>query len=299
MKLIKWFVIAVVLLIVIGIFILYASLDGIIKSQVQTRATDSLNLTTTLGSADLSLLGGSLSLNDLNVASPSGFSAPQMLSLGSAGLSVNYSQLRGNPIHVKSITLDKPVLTLEQKNGEMNFQAAMDQMPKSEPSSSNTNEASPSTSTKLVIDQLTVTNAQVVVDPGQIPGLSGVMPSSMTVPLPPITLNNIGNADGAANGAAIKDVVMQVVTAMVNQASKSGNLPGQLQSILQSSVASMATKLGGPYAQQIGAIIANPGAALKNPGALLQSIPGVTSQPAVKNLEQNFGNLLGGDKKSQ
>ena len=159
-------------------------------------------MTTTLGGASLSLAGGSLGLNDLQIGSPKGFSAPHMLTLDDAAVRVDYRQLTQTPIHIAHIRLEKPVLAIEQSSGELNINAAMDQIPKSE--------AEPM---KMVIDQLEVADAQVIVHPG-IPGVA----QQLTLTLPSITLNNIGTAEGAQNGAAMKDVVMQVVTAMAAKA---------------------------------------------------------------------------------
>jgi len=62
-----------------------------------------------------------------------------------------------------------------------------------------------------------------------VPGL----PKDISVPIPSLVINNIGNADGSQNGAAVKDVVMQVVTALSAKASESGKLPLDFNSILQ------------------------------------------------------------------
>src|SRR5690348_1554192 len=93
----KWILrglLILVVLIVAGLLAIYFSLDHIIKTNVETHATDSLNLKTELNSANLSLFGGKLDLNELKIASPPGFSAPQMLTLGDTDVAVKYSELR-------------------------------------------------------------------------------------------------------------------------------------------------------------------------------------------------------------
>ena len=109
--------------------IVYFSLDHIIKNTVQSQATSSLNLSTTLGSANLSLFGGKLNLSNLQIASPKGYSAPQMFDVGSTDLAVSYGQLRSDPVHVNAITIANPKLVIEQANGQLNFKTAMDGMP--------------------------------------------------------------------------------------------------------------------------------------------------------------------------
>jgi uncharacterized protein involved in outer membrane biogenesis len=140
----------------------YLSLDRILKSTVEKQSTQSLGLSTTLNGAHLSLLGGKVNLSHLRIASPRGFSAPQMFELGDTALSVRYGQLRKDPIHVDSLTLDQPRLVIEQSNGAINFRKAMDLVP--------AHESSPSQPIKLIIDELKVLNAQVVIHPG-LPGV--------------------------------------------------------------------------------------------------------------------------------
>ena len=122
----------VLLLVAVGAYV-YFYLDNLVKSTVETQATNSLNLPTTLGSAHLALFGGNVSLNELQIASPKGFSAPHMLELGKLGVAVDYGQLRQDPIRIKQIALDKPKFVLEQVDGKWNFKAVMDQQPKVRP----------------------------------------------------------------------------------------------------------------------------------------------------------------------
>src|SRR5688500_17382914 len=125
----RWTVLVVLLLLVGGALVVYFNLNGIIERTVETQSTNSLNLKTELDSAALALFGGSLSLNDLQIASPPGFAAPNMLELGGVDVDVNYKQLRGDPVHISSIAIKKPKLVIEHVNGKVNFKAAMDQLP--------------------------------------------------------------------------------------------------------------------------------------------------------------------------
>ena len=223
MKILKWVVVAIVLLIVVIVVTVLFSLDGLIRSTVQSQATSSLNLTTTLGGAHLSILGGSLSLDDLAIASPQGFTAPQMFALGKAGLQVNYGQLRNQPVHINAITLEKPKLVVEQANGKLNLQALTSQSSKTPTDSS----GKPAEPMKLVIDKLTITGADVTVMPG-IPGMD--KPIDITVP--EIDMANIGNDGSTQNGLAIKDVAAKVISAIANKCADSDKLPPEVKVLL-------------------------------------------------------------------
>jgi AsmA family len=224
-KIFKWMAIGLVLLIILAIVITVKSLDGILRSAVQTEATNSLNLPTTLGGVDLSLLGGKLSLSDLAIASPKGFSAAQMFTLGTAAVNVSYGQLRGNPIRIDAITLDKPKIVIEQSGGKLNLQALTSNSASS--STPPSTESKSSSTMKLIINKLTISNADVTLRP-DIPGI----PAEIPLTIPTIDLQNIGNADGAGNGAAIKEVVAQILQAVESKAGESGNLPPEVKALL-------------------------------------------------------------------
>jgi hypothetical protein len=290
MKIIRRIILLVVLLLVVGGVILYLSIDRIIKSTVQTQATSSLNLNTTLDSASLALLGGNLKLTGLDIASPPGFSSTPMFQLGQAAMSVNYGQLRDEPIHVANITIKNPTLLMEYTNGKLNLNAAVDQMPKSGDESSSSASSDNSKPIKLVIDDLSVTGANVIIHPGTaFPG----MPAELTVPLPDLDLKNIGSGEGADNGAAIKDVVMTVVSKMADSALKSDAIKGEFKQMALGRLQDLTKSLPGNVGSVLGDLTSNPKNVL---GALTGKTGNApTSQPAGQ-IGNAIGNLLGGKK---
>jgi hypothetical protein len=270
--------ILVPLLILAGV-VVYLKLDGILKTAVEGQTSTSLNLNASLQSARLSLLGGKVNLHQFRIASPRGFSAPHMLGLGDVDLSVKYGQLRKDPIHVESLTLDRPRLVIEQSNGTMNFKRAMDLVPAHESSSQKP--------VKLVIDELKIQDAQVVIHPG-LPGVA----EEITVPVPSISLRNIGSGSGSQNGAAIKDVAMQVITALATSAAASGSLPAELKAMLHVNVADVAGKLGVEAQKRIAAAI--PGEFGNKLSKVVEDPQALAKDPS-KVLQRDVGGILGGN----
>src|SRR3954470_11207178 len=87
-RIIKWTFLLVLMLVVgVGV-ILWVNLNRIVKHTVETQASAQLQLKTELDSAALSVFGGSVNLNDLRIASPQGFQAPQMFRLTNADVNV-------------------------------------------------------------------------------------------------------------------------------------------------------------------------------------------------------------------
>jgi hypothetical protein len=280
MKWVKRIVLMCVVLIVVALVAVYLSLNSIVRAVVQRQASASLGVPTTLGSARLSLTGGNVQLNDLVVTSPPKFSAPQLFSLGGIAVAVHYGQLTGEPIHVQQITIDHPVLVIEQSGGALNLKSLMDQMPQTPQTSG----GEPTKPIKLVIDELDLNNADVSFMPG-IPGLG----SKMDVSVPSLSLKNIGNADGSQNGAAIKDVVMQVATALAAKGADGSKLPPEVKALLSGDLGGISQQLGSEFNKQISGIT----------GSLDKQVQGQVGNLINDNGQGAVQQLLGGNKNNK
>jgi uncharacterized protein involved in outer membrane biogenesis len=280
MKWIKRIVLVCVLLIVVAIVAVYLSLNSIVRSVVERQATASLGVPTSLGSARLSLTGGNVRLDNLDIGSPPKFSAPNVFTLGGIGLGVHYGQLTATPIHIQQITIDNPMLVIEQSGGALNLKSLMDQMPTTPQTSS----GQPTQPIKLVIDELDLNNAEVTFMPG-IPGLA----NSIQVSVPSMTLKNIGNGDGNQNGAAIKDVVMQVATALAAKGADGSKLPPEVKMLLSGQLGGISQQLGAEFDKQF------QGAA----GSLGKEVQGKVGNLINSSGQSAIQQLLGGSDKNK
>lgn len=286
MKILKWVVLAVVLLLIVGGLVLYFSLNGIVRSTVQKQTQNQLKVDTQLGSAKVSLFGGSLSLNDFALGSPKGFAAPRLFQLGQASVDVSYGQLRDDPIRIKNVTIQRPVLTIEQTNGQVNIKSLLDQLPPA------AQPAGEQKQIRLIIDQLSIANPQVVLRPG-IPGLQ----EQIVIPMQGITLQGVGTGEGNQNGAAIQQVVMEVIGAMADAAAKSDKVPAELRALITLDPSQLASKLGetaGKEMQKVQQQLQKqlPAPATQAIGDVLQKATG--QQDPGKAVEKGLGGLMGG-----
>ena len=284
-------VLGLVAVLVVAVAGLYFYRNSLIRSAVESQANSSLGVKTTLGGAHLGLFGGTLDLDDLKIASPAGYKADHMFTLGGLDLGVNYADLRKDPVRVGKITVDQPKAVIEYADGKFNFQALMDQMGGSQPSDEQ------SQPTKLIIDELTVKNAAVEVR-------HPMLPSPVSVTIPSVTLKQIGNGEGAQNGAAIKDVVGATMSALAASAANSpqlkdlGALTDQLKAQAQQALAKAQKELG----QQVQAITGNvTGEINKRLGdtgidaGKLKDLTG--GKDPAKAIDDGLKNLLGGKKR--
>jgi hypothetical protein len=282
MKWIKWAILGVIVLVISGALIVWANLNGIVRRTVQTQASASLNLPTTVGGARVSLLGGNVSLSDVQIASPQGYAAPHMFTLGGTSVGASWGGLRSDPVLIDRITINRPWLVIEQRDGRFNLQVLMDLVEQMPPDDD---------PLRLIINELTVSDAQVALRPG-IPGLA----QEIAIPIPSFTVHNIGTDDDAQNGAAIKEVTMLLVTTMAAKAAESDQLPPEVQLLLKGNVAElardMANEYGGKALEELKRNLPpEVGGAV---GDLLDATR--TGEDPKKAIEQRLGGLLGRDR---
>ena len=183
MKIAKWIILGVVLLVVAGATIFTSTSTASSAGRSSRRPPHRWPCRRHWMERG-SVLGGMVSLSDLKVGSPQGFDAPQMFALGGASVDVSYGELRKEPIHIDEVVIDAPHLVIEQKDGKFNFQTLMQQ------DSKPPGEGEP---IKLVVNSLKVNNSQVTLRPG-IPGLE----NEIQIPIPSFDLKNVGSGEGAA-----------------------------------------------------------------------------------------------------
>ncbi|HEY0008964.1 MAG TPA: AsmA family protein [Tepidisphaeraceae bacterium] len=211
-------------LLVIALVVIFFMLDGIVRRTVETQATRSLKAQTTLASANVAPFSGALQLDELEIASPGGFRAPKIFTLGNVGVDVSYGQLMSDPVKVKAIRIERPKLVIEQAGGKLNIMSLLDNVKQPTP----TTPEPDSKPMKLIIDQLDIVSPEVEIRPG-IPGFQ----ETLTVTLPTINLQNIGNADGNQNGEEIGRVLNDVIQVMAQRAAESDKVPPEVRQILQ------------------------------------------------------------------
>lgn len=275
-KIISWTLMILVVLLMTGGLVFLNRLNSIVRSVVQSQSQTQLKVPTSLAAANVSIMNGSVALDQLVIGPPEGFKG-DIFSLGQVAVKVSYGQLSKKPVHIQSITIDKPRLLLEQSGGKFNLKVLMDNLPKSEGTTD------PST-LKLIINELTITDASVVIKPGL--GLAG-LDKDIEVKIPSIQMKNIGNADSAQNGAALKEVVMLTTRELAGKAVELGNLPEPIKLALSGDLNDLTKqftdKLGHEAQQALGNVQAQADKAVKG-----------VQDNVQKEADKAVGNLLNG-----
>ncbi|MEM6314595.1 MAG: hypothetical protein AAF743_10930 [Planctomycetota bacterium] len=275
----------VFVLILVGGFIFVSRLDGIVRSQIESNATTSLDLKTTLAAANVGILGGDVALDELAVASPEGFAAPSMFSVGGIQLDTSYGKLLGDPVRVDAVTINAPKIVLEQKGMGFNFKVLADKFSGDETETTD-EEAEP---IKVIIDKVTVADAEVELRSDLLGG------EPLGLKIPTFVLENIGNADGAQTGAEIGRVVMEIVSQTAAQVAQNDDLPlpAEIRAVLAGDLNAIAGQLQNVAMDKLNDALPDDVKNILGDGGL----KGLTGDGDVEDKAKNvIGGLLGGGK---
>ena len=304
LRVLKWIVLLLIVVIVVGAVAVYVYLDSIVKSVVVKQSTNSLNQQTSLDAAHVSLFGGNVKLSNFQVSSPTGYKAPQMMSLGGLDVKASLGELRSDPVKVSQITIKDPKLVIEMAGTKFNIKQFMDALPAGEDKPTPDGQKP----LKLIINDLNVQGAQVIFRPdvaalSAVPGIGsnlGGLKQEYVLTIPPLDLQNIGTGEGSQNGAAVKEVVSLLITKLAAQAAQSDQLPPELRQVLSLNVNDITNmvkaKIGAQVDKQLGKVTEElnkklPGAATQAIGGILNNPQGATTQPGEA-IQKGLGGLL-------
>jgi hypothetical protein len=208
-KIILGILVALVLLVVVAVAVVFLSLNSIVKKGVETAGPQMTKVEVRLGSADISPLSGSGSLNQLFVGNPDGYKTPFAMQMGSIMVGVKLGSVFSDTVVVDETNIQDPEITLEGTLDGNNLNTILNNVKgsdTSQPQPTNAPAASGGTSKKFIVKDLVLSGAKVHIN------VSGFGKSVVrTVPIPDIHLQNIGNGGGGATPAQLTWQVLQPV----------------------------------------------------------------------------------------
>jgi len=230
-KILKITVITILLLVVVVVAAISILGGLILKPVIETAASKALNVKVSLGSIDLSILRGQISLENLSINNPPGYQHEKLLELKKGKVRVDIKSLLGNTVRIKEIIFDGVNLTLEQKGISNNLQDIIGSLPAGE------KKASEPSGKKLLINNLEISNVTVNAKLLPIPGKS----DTVTLKLAPIKMTDLGS-DSKMDIAALSSKVLLAITEGIAQQG-AGLLPKDLTDTMKSTL-DEAKKLG-------------------------------------------------------
>lgn len=215
----RWLYIGGVLLVLIaiGMYLLFSSLNSIVKAAVEKIGSDVTQVQVQLKEVNIELSSGKGALRGLTVGNPSGFKTERALSLGEISLQIDAGSVIQETVVIKEIVIAAPEITYELGGQGSNIDAlkrnidaytgkGMDKgkVQKSADDGSGGGK-------KLVVEHLYVRNGKVNINATALQG------KSLSAALPDIHLTNIGKQKG---GATAGELAQQVLAAIGQGAAK-------------------------------------------------------------------------------
>ncbi len=236
----KLLIAAAILLVLLAAIVIGVgmSLGKIIKAGVETVGPKITKTEMKLDSASLSLLGGSGSLKGFTLGNPEGYKTPAAIQAGSVSVGVKPGSLFSDKIVVRHVRVEGPEITFEGTLGTANNLSKIldnvkettggateqpkadskkektggtSEKPKAEPKSGK----SEAPSKKLQVDEFVITGAKAKLSMTMFGG------KAVTVPLPPITLKDLGTGpEGITPGELTQKVLGEVTVETLKAAEK-------------------------------------------------------------------------------
>ncbi|HVW21722.1 MAG TPA: hypothetical protein VHC86_10950 [Opitutaceae bacterium] len=221
-KVILWIggvaVVCLLALYIVGVFFL----GSIVKSGVNRFGPELTQTPVHLEGADISPLSGSGTLTGLAVGNPKGWSQADAFSFSKIHISVAPGSVFGSPVVVNEVVIEKPEILYETKVVSSNLGDLLKNLENATGGgshSSGAEAASAGRPTRFEVKHFAMQGGVIHV---------GAAGKSIAVPLPPITLDNLGVAQGGVTADQLAFAVLKSLTAEV-----------------ASSAAHAATQLGG------------------------------------------------------
>jgi len=216
-------VLATIILVVVGLVVVFFSLNSIVKKGVETVGPKLTKVDVRLGSASLSPFSGRGELNSLFVGNPEGYKTPSAIKVGDIRVGVKPSSVLSETLVVDEVRIEAPEITLEGSLSGNNLSKILDNIDAASAGDKTDKNASKSEK-KFYVKDLLITGGKI--------NLSISTPlggKSATLALPEVHVQNIGSADKGATAAELAQQIMKPILASATKAAAEGlgkNLQG-------------------------------------------------------------------------
>ncbi len=242
--------------IVVLIVLVVLNLGSLIKTAVEEYGPPITKTEVRLGSADISVLSGSGTLEDFFLGNPEGFSMPSAMECDTIRVSVVTDSLTTDTIVIDEIFVDGPVISYEKKGSTDNFQTIVNNIKKTVASEKKAEKApadeQQATETgsekKIVINDFIVKNGTINVG-GSLLKVFG--DKGMGIDMPDIHLKDIGKDGDTSPAEAFSKILAEMTGGVAGSVTEFGK---ELQKQLGKAVEGV-TKGASEGAESVGGAI--------------------------------------------
>jgi len=237
---------AVVVGIIAMIVLAILNLGSLIKTVTEEYGPEITKTEVRLGSADISILSGSGSLNDFFLGNPKGFTMPSAMECKTIRVKVVNDSLTTDTIIIDEIFIDSPIINYEKKGRTDNFQAIVNNINKTvagekkEAKKEKTDKTDETgAEKKIIINNFIVKNGKINLG-GSL--LNAFGDKSMGIDLPDLHIKDIGKDKETTPAEAFAIILGQMTGDVAGTVSQVGK---QLKETLGKAVEGGAESVGG------------------------------------------------------
>lgn len=198
-------------LLVVAVIAVDLLADGAVRKAIERAGGKAMKVDLHAEKAKLSILGGSLSLENVTVGNPPGYKTQSLLELKEGDIEVNAKSLLSEEVHIKSIRLTGMDMMLEQKGLGSNLHEVLQTLLESEHSGK-----------QLYVDRLEMSDITVRIKLIPIPGQVDAMPLKLT----PIVMTDLGRNEKMDTAALVGKIVLALAGGIADQGA--GILPKEM-----------------------------------------------------------------------
>lgn len=201
-------------LVILGLWGLYANLDTIVKKVMEDVGSQVTGTPVSVSEVQLELAHGKAAVGSLAVSNPAGFSQPDIFTLGGIAVNINVSSLDAQPIIIDQITVDEPEVFYELgADGKSNLDVLKSNL-RAGPDSGSAGQAGgdgAGQSMKMIIRKLIFTGGSL----NASSAVTGDKPVS--IELPGFSMMGLGAATG---GATASQISREVFTELIERSAR-------------------------------------------------------------------------------
>jgi len=194
---------ALAVIIVGGLLFVWSNLDGIVKDAIQTYGSEATKTQVSVADVKLELEAGKASFSGLTVANPTGFTEPNIFSLGKISTKIDVSTIRQNPIVIDEIIISAASVIYEiNKAGMSNVDVLKKNLGAGDSAKAKpADKADSDEELKMIIRKLVVEGSKAKVR------IAALGDAEQTVNLPRIQLTDVGKKSGGATAAEVARIL--------------------------------------------------------------------------------------------
>jgi len=204
-------IVVVLLILVLGaVLSLPVTIGPLVKSAAAAGGPKVLGVEVSIGDVKLRPIAGQLIISDLKIGNPEGYSPKNAFAVKTVDIDLKtMSILKGDVIEIEKILIEAPEISFETKNGVSNFDtmlAKAQTAEKTEESKATMDTPDTKPKKKVIIEEFILNGSKVSYASAITFG------KPITIPLPPVTIHDIGKDSG---GASMIEAVNQVIASIL------------------------------------------------------------------------------------